>query len=83
MTIEDVAEEWTRYNGIILFKPKPGAPLPQQIAVNSTNVGAYELLNLQMRLLEDISGVHGAMQGKPLHRELPPPFMHNKPKMQV
>ena len=64
MTIEDVAEEWTRYNGIILFKPKPGAPLPQQIAVNSTNVGAYELLNLQMRLLEDISGVHGAMQGK-------------------
>lgn len=64
MTIEDVAEEWTQYNGIILFKPKPGAPLPQQIAVNSTNVGAYELLNLQMRLLEDISGVHGAMQGK-------------------
>ena len=64
MTIEDIAEEWTRYNGIILFKPKPGAPLPQQIAVNSTNVGAYELLNLQMRLLEEISGVHGAMQGK-------------------
>ncbi|MCP9612595.1 hypothetical protein [Coprobacter tertius] len=64
MTIEDVAEEWTRYNGVILFKPRPGAPLPQQIAVNATNVGAYELLNLQMRLLDDISGVHGAMQGK-------------------
>ncbi|MEG2164101.1 MAG: hypothetical protein RRY55_06450, partial [Bacteroidales bacterium] len=64
MTIEDVADEWTRYNGVILFKPKPGAPLPQQIAVNATNVGAYELLNLQIKLFEDISGVHGAMQGK-------------------
>ena len=64
MTIEDIADEWTRYNGVILFRPKPGSPLPQQIAVNATNVGAYELLNLQMKLFEDISGVHGAMQGK-------------------
>lgn len=64
MSIEDVAEQWTRYNGVILFKPKPGVPIPQQISTNATNVGAYELLNLQLRLLEDISGIHGAMQGK-------------------
>ena len=64
MSIEDVAEQWTRYNGIILFKPKPGGVLPQQISTNATNVGAYELLNLQLRLIEDISGIHGAMQGK-------------------
>lgn len=64
MTIEDIADEWSRYNGVIMFKPKPGVPVPQQISTNATNVGAYELLNLQMRLLEEISGVHGAMQGK-------------------
>ena len=64
MTIEDIAEEWTRYNGVILFKPKPGEALPQQIAINATNIGAYELLNLQMQLLDNISGVHGAMQGQ-------------------
>lgn len=64
MTIEDVADEWTRYNGVILFKPRAGSPLPQQISVNATNIGAYELLNLQMKLFEDISGVHGAMQGR-------------------
>ena len=64
MTIEDIATEWTRYNGVILFRPKPGCPMPQQVSVNATNVGAYELLTLQMRLLEDISGVHSAMQGK-------------------
>ncbi|MBR3951450.1 MAG: hypothetical protein IKJ79_06030 [Bacteroidaceae bacterium] len=64
MTIDDIATEWTRYNGVILFRPKPGSPMPQQISVNATNVGAYELLSLQMRLLEDISGVHSAIQGK-------------------
>ena len=64
MTIDDIAAEWTRYNGVILFRPKPGSTMPQQISVNATNVGAYELLSLQMRLLEDISGVHSAIQGK-------------------
>ncbi len=64
MTLDDIAAEWTRYNGVILFRPKPGAAMPQQISVNATNVGAYELLSLQMRLLEDISGVHSAIQGK-------------------
>ncbi len=64
MTIEEIADEWTKYNGIILFRPRPGSPMPQQIAVNATQVGAYEMLSLQMRLFEDISGVHGAMQGK-------------------
>ena len=64
MTLDDIASEWTRYNGVILFRPKPGCPMPQQVAVNATNVGAYELLSLQMRLLEDISGVHSALQGK-------------------
>lgn len=64
MTIDDIADEWTKYNGIILFRPRPGSPMPQQIAVNATQVGAYEMLSLQMRLFEDISGVHGAMQGK-------------------
>lgn len=66
MTLDDIASEWTRYNGVILFRPKPGSSMPQQISVNATNVGAYELLSLQMRLLEDISGVHSAMQGKPV-----------------
>ena len=32
MTIEDIADEWTKYNGIILFRPRPGSPMPQQIA---------------------------------------------------
>lgn len=64
MTMEDIADEWSRFNGIIAIKTKPGVPLPQQISSNSTNVGILELLNVQLKLFEDISGVNGAMQGK-------------------
>jgi hypothetical protein len=38
--------------------------MPQQIVSNATNVGIIELVQLQMKLLQDISGVHGALQGK-------------------
>lgn len=64
MTKEEISDEWVRYNGVIYCKTKPGVQLPQQIATNSTNIGAFELLNIQLKLLDDISGIHGAMQGK-------------------
>lgn len=35
------------------------------MANNSTNIGITELLNLQLKFFEDISGVNGALQGKP------------------
>lgn len=65
MSIEEVADEWTRANGVIFFKPKPGVPLPQQVANNCTNIGLVEMLNLQLKFFEEISGVNGALQGKP------------------
>ena len=63
---EDFADTWSKFNGVILYKPstKYGA-VPQQIASNSTNIGINELLNLQLKFFEDISGVNGALQGKP------------------
>lgn len=64
MTMEDIADEWSRFNGIIAIKTKPGVPLPQQISSNATNIGIMDLLNVQLKLFEDISGVNGAMQGK-------------------
>lgn len=65
--IEDVAEEWHKFNGVIVVKTKnnPSGKLPQQVAANSTNIGITDLLNLQLKFFEDISGVNGALQGKP------------------
>lgn len=65
MDINEIADEWSRFNGVIAIKTKNGVPLPQQIANNSTNIGISELLNLQLKFFEDISGVNGALQGKP------------------
>lgn len=65
-SMEDVADEWARFNGVIMIRqPKSGTALPQQIANNSTNIGISELLNMQLKFFEDISGVNGAIQGKP------------------
>ena len=64
-SLEDIAENWARFDSIIAIKAKPGVPLPQQISNNSTNIGISELLSLQLKLFEDISGVNGALQGKP------------------
>ena len=64
-SLEDIADEWTRFNGVIAIKAKAGAPLPQQISANSTNIGINELLQMQLKFFEDISGVNGALQGKP------------------
>lgn len=65
MDINDIADEWSRFNGVIAIKTKNGVPMPQQVATNSTNIGISELLNLQLKFFEDISGVNGALQGKP------------------
>ena len=57
VSMDDIAERWTEFNGVIVFRPSKSGQLPQQVAVNSTNIGISELLNIQMKLLEEISGV--------------------------
>lgn len=65
MSMEEIAEEWSKFDGIVFYKPKAGVAVPQQIANNSTQIGISELLNIQLKFFEDISGVNGALQGKP------------------
>ena len=61
----EFADEWTRFNGVIVYTPSKSGDVPQQISANSTAIGIGELLNLQLKFFEDISGVNGALQGKP------------------
>lgn len=65
MSMEEIADEWSRFNGVVFYKPKPGIPMPTQIANNCTQIGITELLNLQLRFFDEISGINGALQGKP------------------
>lgn len=64
-SIDDIAEQWSEVNGVIVFEPSKSGQMPTQIAANATNIGIGELLNMQLKFFEDISGVNGALQGKP------------------
>jgi hypothetical protein len=64
LSIEDIAEEWTKYNGVIKLKLKDGAKVPQQMVNQSRVAGLQDMITLQMQLMDDVSGVHGALQGK-------------------
>ena len=65
VSIDDIAESWTEFNGVIVYRPSKSGKVPEQVANNSTNIGIAELLNMQLKFFEDISGVTGALQGKP------------------
>lgn len=63
--MEEVAKAWSSPNSILPYKYKPGVAMPQQVSANSTNIGIVQQLETQLALFEDISGVNGALQGKP------------------
>ena len=50
---------------MVVYTPSKTGAVPKQVANNSTNIGIHEMLNLQLKFFEDISGVNGAIQGKP------------------
>lgn len=64
MNWADVSREWTSYDGVIPYNPRPGSGGPRQVITNAAAGGAYELLALEMKMLEDVSGVTGALQGR-------------------
>jgi len=75
--INSIAQEWTKFNGVIKIKLKNGAAPPIQMATKSTNIGINELLAYQLKFLSEVSGVSGAVQGQDgnLNQHL---FMHKK-----
>lgn len=65
MTPEEFAEKWTSVDGLIIYQPKAGSNLkPEIFHNNSTNIGINEMLQLQLGLIDRISSVTGALQGK-------------------
>lgn len=63
-TWDDLRYAWSKPNAIVPYHPRGNADRPQQISTNATHIGAYEMVDLQMRLFEQISGVSGVMQGR-------------------
>ena len=61
---KEFADQWAKFNGVIVYTPSKTGAAPQQVVANSVNIGIHELLQLQLKFFEDISGVNGALQGK-------------------
>lgn len=64
MTVQDFADEWVKANGTIVYKPNASGKIPEAISSNSTNIGAWEMLSLQMSNIQNIAGLSGAVQGQ-------------------
>lgn len=67
MTREEIVDEYVRYNGVLFCRLKQGQNISnviQQYNGQAAVAGDYELLNLQLKLINDISGVNSAIQGK-------------------
>ena len=74
MSREEVVDEYVRYNGVLFVKLKPGQSIDgvvRQYNSGAAVAGDFELLNLQLRLINEISGVNSAMQGKSPHAGTP------------
>lgn len=67
MSREEIIDEYVRYNGVLFCRLKPGKDIRSVITqLNGSGAiqGDYELLSLQLKLINDIAGVNSAMQGK-------------------
>ena len=58
-----LVDQWSRFNGVIVYKPKMGMPEPKQVNGNISNLGISELLEIQLKMMEDVSGVNGILRG--------------------
>lgn len=62
LTLSDVAENWASPTGILPITGAPG-PLPQQMATNGGDNQAHRLLEIELKLFQDSSGVNEALSG--------------------
>lgn len=66
-TLEDLSTEYRKVGGVVYFKPNAkftNGGIPQEIQSRASVVGVTEMIGLVRSLLPDLTGVHGALQGK-------------------
>lgn len=61
---DDIRELWASYDGVIPYVPRSGQPGPQQVVTNPATSGAYDLVNLEIKLFERVGGVSESLQGQ-------------------
>lgn len=62
--MEQVAEEWTKFNGIVMYKPGPNGEKPEQVKASTLHDGNMAMLETMLKLIDDLAGTNAALQGK-------------------
>lgn len=63
---ETMGKMWSDPRGLLPYNPMPGVPAPQQVVTPVGDIGVNKLLETEMKLFEDVSGVGSALLGKSL-----------------
>ena len=63
MTVNEAAENWASPDGVVLYRAVQGLPGPQQVITSHGDLGVSSMVEQQMRLIEEVSGVSGALRG--------------------
>lgn len=61
---QEISDQWAKSNGIIPIVGRKSGEMPQQIVTSTSDAGAYQLLSLQMKLFDNISGVGDVLAGR-------------------
>lgn len=64
MSIEEIADQYVRTNGVIIYTSKKGGRAPETKTANSIPGGFDYFIQLSRSLTEDVSGIQPALQGK-------------------
>ncbi len=64
MSLEEIADQYVRTNGVILYTSKRGGRAPETRTANTIPGGFDYFIQLSRSLTEDVSGVQAALQGK-------------------
>lgn len=60
----EYASRWSQPGAVIPYRESSAGAVPTQLTATGANAGASDLLAIEMRLMEQISGVSSAMQGQ-------------------
>ncbi|MCH5325718.1 MAG: hypothetical protein J1E29_00775 [Duncaniella sp.] len=63
MSFEDVARVWSQPGGVLPINPN-ASRLPSEVISSASSDGASRLLDLELKLFQQISGVSSALQGQ-------------------
>ncbi len=63
MPVEVVGKQWAQSDAIVMYHGIPGLPGPQQLHSSPGNLGVSAMVDQQLRLISEVSGVTSALRG--------------------